>query len=450
MNRRELIGLGTATGVSYAAGIVVTKLVAVRFGTDGVGYQGALMGLSALFASLALVGQLRYSQVWWADHEERGIGALFSVAYLGLLLTLPWFALAAALVALGAIQGLTSLWVLTTGVVLLVVGQALALLQPILMSTSLGAKVGARSATTAALASTLATSTLLWFTPLTALPVALGAGLVAGQALVLGWNFAQVQGFTRSSMTDQDPRSGSMTQKLGETIAYLRSGLPSYPGVVANALIWGGLPLVALAAFGAETSGLFRSAWSIATILPAVATAIQLNSYLPRLAKASGNPLKSSHLNFQALTRVVIPAACASAIISISAPALLHLLYSEQFVQASTSLGILSAAAVPRLLFSFNAMALMGHNRLRGYTVLEITSGVLLLLAVATSSLVGQLDALAVALFAATSLAFVASEFKVRADLGPGQSPTSALTGLTLATLLTSMLVSVGAAVAYA
>lgn len=424
--RLQAAGLVGASLLGYAGSFLVSKAIAVQFGPSGLGIAGALLGVAAIVASLAVAGQLNNLALWVSTRpEQRGrLSALSGLA--ALTVGVPVAVVTCLVVGLWA-NPIDSWLVLVLGGAALVTGQTLSIQRPALLAALKSPSSVSRFTSIYALVSMAVSVVLVLLWPQKWLMLSLGLGALAGG----------VVGVLATRMSD----SGKTGMPgLSEVLAFIRSGSRGMPGVVINALAMGGLPVLVVLLVGKYEAGLFRATWSVAAAIWALSMTIQKNVYFPNACRAADSS-DFELLNAGPSRSVLVGSAIAASVVAVASPCVLHVLFSAQFVPASTALSILSVGAFFRVWIGANSYFVFARGRQGLYSFLEAYSVLLSIVGVVVGSLFDSVAAIAVGLSSCLLVAAVTAEIIAR-RLDRDLVPSSGASGRDLLMVTVLMLLS--------
>ncbi len=365
--RREL---AASTAASTALMFVLGKYVANAFGPVGAGYQGGFNSAVTVAASLALFGTTTSVPAYAARFAQQAVELTRRLVRLLAVTVLAATPVLSLLIA-PVLHPTFSAGVLAPASFLALLAATATPLSRTMLSVYGSSRDVALQQVIYSAVSVAVTVGLLDAFGLAYLPLSLATGMVAGQTLATVvlrfWS-----GPTRKILA-HGKNQGPPTQAL---LAY---SFPYFVTASCGQLAFAGLPYVVLALAGAEVAGLFRSGLSVSLAAYGVLyTSVLFNLY-PRLASAKTRSVVSEHLYSE--VRVILKwGSIAAVCIAVSAPLLLWLAFSKEFVVGSACLAFLSVASVPRLLTSVNTMTLMASGKRRGMLVTELSAGLLVMI----------------------------------------------------------------------
>ncbi len=367
--------------MSYAAAFAVTKVIAIRLGPSGLGVTGAVLGVSAVVASVALAGQLNNLALWVSARPESRdrVSALSGIAAATIGIPLG---LAVSLVLMSFLGAPVTWPVLLFGGAALLTGQVVALQRPALLAALDGPAAVTRFSLFFSLISMVVTILLVLLLPPDLLIVSLGLGALAG-------------GVAGVLVTRVRRRRHDRLPQWTEVLSFIKSGSKGLPGVVVNAVAMGGLPAAVLVLVGEYEAGLFRAIWGVTTTIWALSMTLQRNVYFPLACRAT-KLSEYRALNAGVSRSVLVGAAIASALVAVGSPLILRLLYSEQFVVAATALSVFAVGALFRVWISANSYYVFATGRQGMYSLIEAQTVVMLVLGVLVGSTFNTVTALAV------------------------------------------------------
>jgi O-antigen/teichoic acid export membrane protein len=398
-----------ALTASYASGFAVSKYLAVSEGPDGVGLAGAIMGAASIAASVSLAGQPNALPTWVVQRSELNRREHLSLV-LRTTLVIGLVAFPVVCLATIALVGdAADVLPLALGVTLLGVGQTLLLSMPMLLVSF---SIRASTAFTVVTSLCAAALTIALLHSGLAIAVSLGVGSVipAGLGTLTVW--------LRSSAPAARRRI-----TLG---AYVQHWVGSSVGTVLSAVAVGGLPLIVVAFAGTSEAGIFRAAWTLATLPLAVSGAFLRTIYLPRAAVAAERLAALRHLNRHALLGVASLGAASMVGAIVLGPFALTLFYSSDFADAELPLVLLTSVSVLRGVQMLNGYALISLGRMRWFSTIESAYMVGLTLAAALAAWSGATTTeISISMICWAGLATLVSEAITRRELGsraPGRS----------------------------
>ena len=369
-------------------------------GVAGVAVAGAIASTAAIVASIALLGQMNSIPVWAANHPDQPPRNTVALALKATSVMLPIALVPTLAISVPLLAGYSTQAVLAVGISLAALGQLWGLLVGSLLSTFRGPRAILKQTTLAALVSAALTCGAVVMFGSAWLPLALGAGSFAGQAIA-------------TIALYRVRRWGGEVATSAPLWPYVRSGMDSFPGILINAIVIGGLPLVVLTLTTETAAGLFRSAWTLSTILLAASVALLKSMYFPEASRAVAQDSSTTTLHMGTVGRAALIACLGSVGMCLFAPLLLTVFYSAQFVQASSSVAALSVLSTARVGLSLNAYWLNANSRGKDFSLLEGMFLTLLLLGVIAGSRVGTPLAISLGCALAGTVSLAASDLLI-------------------------------------
>ncbi len=365
--RREL---AASTFVATALMFVLGKYVAHAFGPAGAGYQGGFNSAVTVAATLALFGTTASIPAYAANFgQPRSIMLSRVVRLLSVTVVaaIPFLVLLVAPV----LNPTFSLGVLVPASILALLAAAATPVSRTLLSVFRSPREVALQQVVYSLASVSATIGLLNWSGLTFLPLSLAGGMVVGQTLAT--LVVRIWG----SRQEGEPVA-LKAQASSRPPALVVYSFAYFVTAACGQLAFAAIPYVVLAIAGAEVAGFFRSGLSISLAAYGVLYTSVVFSLYPRLASSESAQEQVKHLSTE--SRAILKWGSVGAVcIATSAPLLLWLAFSAEFLVGSSCLAFLAVASVPRLLISVNTVTLMSSGRRRGMLVTELTAGLLVL-----------------------------------------------------------------------
>ena len=381
--------LSLAFGLALVAGFCLAKVVAIKLGPAGVGYQSAITSTAVISAGLAMAGVSSAVPLIAGSRPEASPRQLRRVVTRILLCTMPLSLLAGAWIAVRQLNQFDP-EVLITGMVMASLGWVLTNTRLSLLSTFAGSTVTARHIMVAGVASASITAAVVLLGPSSALPLAVGVGALAGPLLAVStvrWSID-----SRDS-TDIRESAGDSAVTAREVLA---AGIHPFLGSLSALLALTALPIIVLSISSPETSGLFRAGYSLGTAIPTIAIATITNSFYPRFAVAFETEEESraiSQRSLRSTTSLVLPALIA---ISVLAPILLRVAFSPEFVVASGALVLICVASTVQVLANFAWFALFSAGKSRQCIVIQACAMLFLSAAVAAGAVTDNVSLVAV------------------------------------------------------
>jgi O-antigen/teichoic acid export membrane protein len=386
-----------ATAFSYVSAFAISKLVAITMGPGGIALLGAVLGTASIAASIALLGQQNSIPVWVANHRAESSGSTVALAALATILILPLALVPTVIAGVALLGEYASTGILAIGLGLATAGQAWALLAVSLLSALRGSAALLQQAVIAGSVNALVTGGGILILDSSWLPVILGVGGLAGSAAAF-LPYLRLRGLRCVSV----PR--------GVLRSYMTSGLSTLPGVVINAFVIGGLPVLVLTLTTETTAGLFRSAWSLSAVILAVSYSVIRGLYFPAAARLVAQDDDFGSLHRPMASRLVALTALSAVLVTLLAPQLLSVLYSAEFASAAGALSLLTVLTLARVGVYLNQFWLNANGRGTDFSLVEGVFMVFLLLGVVAGCSVGSAESIAIGGALAGVAAVAASE----------------------------------------
>lgn len=406
-----------STGLSQLLGFAVGKIVAVRFGPDGVGYQGALQGAAVVAAGVILLGSNNSLPAFVSRESEISqrhlFGALLKITAVPFLVIVPLTCFLLVRILSPPFQ----VWVVWTGVAAAILAATLGPIWITMMAIFRGPGGVALQQTANAVVVTCFTTAACLILPLEYLPLVLGAGLLLGQIS------ARVATAVWRPPRDANTEGVSgvrTTPAPGVATRLLKSSLGFFVSSSAGQFAYSAIPLAVFVLSTPDTGGLFRAALSVgiaaATLLGYAVTYHFYPLISPRIAAGVD---VSGDVSPEVRSTIRV-ANLGAAAIAIGAPLILLVAYSAEFLEASSALALIAAATVPRILAQLNSAILMASYRRRLLLANEWMATISFLLLPAIGVVLWGVVGAGAGYLAACVVGAVFSEYLTRSAALPG------------------------------
>ena len=371
--------------VAAASGLLgsfaTAKTVAIAAGPSGVGYQGAIVSggsLTALLATWGTANVLPQLAARTTDSEGRDFASAIGRATA--LALVPSAMLSWVLVLPELLQAFTPV-VASGGLLLGTTAAVVMAVVPSMLTVFNGPGRAANYQLTASVGGAAVTIVAVLLVHGSLLPLAIGGGLLFGQAMALAISIRQVRNWRRGGRIP-------VRRYVSECAAvYISTVLSS--GAIAF------VPLFALRWSGADVAGLLRAASSLAGIPVAVLlTSVSLH-YYSTIANLHAARASTSATTADSVRAVGQRAAWASLALGVTAPLALSLAYSTDFSPASSALALLLSGGLLRLMALHNAYLLLVNRRRKAYLAAEAIASSVLVPAAILASQTGSVTLLA-------------------------------------------------------
>lgn len=340
---------------SMGAMLILSKIVAIRFGPDGVGYQGGFVSVVTVVAGFALLGTTSSLPTFHAAsgglsrHALRRVVA--GVVLPACMVSLPLL----ALLTVPAMAPPFRLDALCVGAVLAFASSVWSPLSRTMLSIFDTPKQVAKQQVFFSVAAAAVGAVLVEVLGFEFLPLSLGMGLFVGQMAA--------SALIRVTGTPQAERGSESLLPASARSHLLRQTLPIFFSVAASQLAFSALPFIVLSIASGETAGLFRAAltWGI---LPFTLLSVALiYAFLPRLAAGISDRDKTISAMEDEASAVLRLGSLGSMILCFCAPILLMAAFTPEFVSASSALVLIAMGSLPRLLAAVNTTLLVAASQ---------------------------------------------------------------------------------------
>lgn len=434
MTRESRRALQVASVASLAASFATAKTVAVIAGPTGVGFQGAILSggsLTALLATWAAANNLPQLAARRPAAGGRDFASAITRATAAALL--PAAILTWALV----LPELLEVFSTRVAILGMAFGTSAALLtavQPTMLTVFNQPGAAAKYQLAASFGGTILTILAVLALPDSLLPVAIGGGLLAGQAVGLILTRGLVQGWRANDRVPLRWFIGGSTTVFGSTLLSA--------GTLAA------VPLLTLRWAGPDVTGLLRASISLGGIPSAIfITSVSLH-YYPEITNLRATGASTQATTADSVRVVGRLAAWASMGIAAVAPLTLWFAYSREFTSASSALALALAAGLVRLMALHNAFLILAQHRTKAYLGTEALAAAVLLSTVTMAAQAGSVSLLSGALWLSNAVHFATTAVLLRRESDPGAvfhiQPKAVLVGHVVLPLLATVWLKAG------
>ena len=413
MVRTRIVGphlwLPLATLTVMLSSFLVSKVIALLLGPEGVGYQAALLSLGTVIGALGLFGLDTALPKWMATRPEVSPRKAWRLSLkMAALTSAP--ALAVGLVVSIAILGGDFAFTTTAaGLTCLVVASVVAPIQRSHLALTQGSTTVAAVVATGGAVSAASTIFFLMIGGLPFLPLAVGLGALVGQLS------AQLVGayFRRRGTYEPLPQAGGSGEhepaddSLGSLLR-LSGGYFATVGVSQLAL--GILPFLVVAIAGPTVGGLFKATLALGALpLALTGSMVSYRIYPQFLVGEDHERVLRTHL-----PDVLLPVALASSLVALLAGPLIQVFFTSEFRAAAAGLAVVSASSSARILQSANTYLLLARGRTPAIALSQWSNALFTIAAITIASLTGDVFVIAFMLLIATVTGATVNEVILR------------------------------------